>query len=208
MADFRNVPTPWGRSTGGFPMAPGITGYHTPGHGGTKVVKRLNDRIPAGFRAEDGWYEEDCEGNIPFYFFHKDIKTHMTATGMQGFYVTAEEYFAKFTEKYFRDYLESSGYWIPACVHHFGTIYSDEKLEEYGREKLALELARIRRKERRIPPKKGDEVRFAEPIRFKGGYSGSVFTFYERSLFLAPDGQRARIRGWKSLDFETVRKSG
>jgi hypothetical protein len=208
MANFRNVPTPWGRSTGGCRMAEGIVSYHTPGHGGVKAVKRLNDRIPAGFRAEDGWHEEDCEAMIPFYFFHEEIEAYMTATGMQGFSVTAEEYFGRFTKEYLRDYLESSGHWIPACVYHFGTVYSDERLEEYGRERLAAELERIRRKESRVLPKKGDTVMFSEPVRFKGGHAESAFVFEARNLFRTPDGRLASIRNWKSMDFDTVRRSG
>jgi hypothetical protein len=205
MTNYENVPTPWGRSTGGSPLMRGITLYHTPGHGGTKVVKKLNDRIPAGFRNEDGWYEEDVDSHIPFYFFHKEIEAFMTAEGMPGWSVSAEEYFGKYDEPYFRRRLEDSGYWIPACIYHLGTIYPPEKLDGYGRKKLAKALEGIRRKERRVWPKKGDEVLFDEEIRFRGGIEERLFIFCGRSLFLIPTGGYVRILRWKAREFETLR---
>jgi hypothetical protein len=97
MANHENVPTPWGRSQGGSRLAEGITIYHTAGHGGVKVIKKLNQRIPVGFRRSDGWYEEDCDSQIVCYFFYDEIESYMRAHNMPGWSISADEYFSKFT---------------------------------------------------------------------------------------------------------------
>ena len=108
MTNFRNVTTPWGRSQGGSLLAPGITLYHTASHGGVKVIKSQNLQIPAAFRNEDGWYEEDCESLIPFYFRFEQILEHCLQQGLDGWTISAEEYFAKYTKAYFREQVRVS----------------------------------------------------------------------------------------------------
>lgn len=204
MPDYRNVPTPWGKSSSGQRMAPGITLYHTPGHGGMKVVKRLNEQIPAAFRHVNGWYEEDCDAKIVFYFHHDAIKAYMTEHDMPGWSCSAEEYFSKFTKEYFRDNLTSSGYFIPECIHHFGTVYTPEQLDAYGRENLAKEMARIKRLEQRRMPKPGDIVRFDKELRFSNGAYYREFRFLQRSSFRTMQGGLVRISGWRAMDFVTI----
>lgn len=53
--------TPWGQADAAVVYAKGITSYTTPGHGGFKLSKTLNEVIPADARNENGWYEEDSE---------------------------------------------------------------------------------------------------------------------------------------------------
>lgn len=53
--------TPWGEAQGAERYTRGVTSYDTASHGGFKVSKTLNDKIPEILRNEDGWYEEDCE---------------------------------------------------------------------------------------------------------------------------------------------------
>lgn len=53
--------TPWGFSDFKQVYAKGIVFYSTPSHGGFKIDKHLNDRLPDKYRNNDGWYEEDCE---------------------------------------------------------------------------------------------------------------------------------------------------
>lgn len=74
--NYENVITPWGKSQNGYKWMEGITQYGCAGHGGTKVIKKLNDLIPAAFRAENGWYEEDCAAAIPHYFFFDSIRSY------------------------------------------------------------------------------------------------------------------------------------
>jgi hypothetical protein len=133
---MKNVPTPWGRSQGGFLLAPGIKQYHTASHGGIKVNKRLNDTIPVGFRHRRGWYEENGSAVIPLYFFFDDIVGHMLT---EGGWQTDEQ----FTREHYRARLEA--YWIPECIYHFGTVYPPERMQEYGMEKLSVRLDQIRR---------------------------------------------------------------
>ena len=40
----------------------------TPSHGGFKLSAALNLLIPAAFRHDGGWYEEDCDAAIPMFF--------------------------------------------------------------------------------------------------------------------------------------------
>jgi hypothetical protein len=60
--------TPWGPSQTQVKFIRGVNFYSTSSHGGIKVSKSLNNQIPAKWRNEDGWYEEDCEIAIPFTF--------------------------------------------------------------------------------------------------------------------------------------------
>jgi hypothetical protein len=45
----------------------------TPGHGGVKLSAERNRRIPEDARRPGGWYEEDCDCNIPFAVFLDEI---------------------------------------------------------------------------------------------------------------------------------------
>ena len=46
----------------------------TPSHGGIKVYSSYNKLIPEAFRNENGWYEEDCEWAIVYYFLFKELE--------------------------------------------------------------------------------------------------------------------------------------
>lgn len=61
--------TPWGKADHQHELADGIVFYGTPGHGGFKIAPELNAQIPAPFRIESGWYEEDVEWAIPAFVF-------------------------------------------------------------------------------------------------------------------------------------------
>jgi hypothetical protein len=49
---------------------------HTAGHGGVKLSRERQAKVPAYFRCEGGWYEEDCDANIPLLIFEQDIRQH------------------------------------------------------------------------------------------------------------------------------------
>ena len=51
--------TPWGLADGETRRAEGIVSYSTPSHGGMKLCRALNARMPEYMRAPGGWYEED-----------------------------------------------------------------------------------------------------------------------------------------------------
>lgn len=53
--------TPWGKADRKEIIAPGITFYSTPRHGGYKVNKKQRLMMPPQWQNADGWYEEDCE---------------------------------------------------------------------------------------------------------------------------------------------------
>ncbi len=200
MANCENVSTPWGRSQGGSRLAEGITMYHTAGHGGVKVIKKLNQRIPIGFRRSDGWYEEDCDSQIVFYFFYDSIKNHMTATGMPGWSISADEYFGKFPREWFKESIERWN--VAESIYHFGTIYPAEKLDIYGREKLKQELLKLRRKEQQPVPKAGDIIIFDAEITFNnGGERLRQFTLERGNIFFTTYGGRVRIRQWQAMDY-------
>jgi hypothetical protein len=55
------ITTPWGPVESSHCITPGITFYEAPGHGGIKLTPRMNAAMPAMFRQDSGWYEEDCE---------------------------------------------------------------------------------------------------------------------------------------------------
>ncbi len=53
--------TPWGTVEYLTEVAPGIASVSTPGHGGVKLSAARNKLVHPAWRAEGGWYEEDCE---------------------------------------------------------------------------------------------------------------------------------------------------
>ena len=53
--------TPWGDADFVQVIAPGIGWVGTPGHGGVKLSRAMNARMPVYMRLKGGWYEEDCE---------------------------------------------------------------------------------------------------------------------------------------------------
>ena len=145
MLNYEGIWTPWGRSQGGNPYMPGVNFYHTAGHGGLKLHKPLNDEIPAAFRNQEGWYEEDCEFAIPFYFLHGAIRDHCLKHGLQGHTMTAEDWFGKYDQAYYRHVIER--YCRAACVLHFGIDYSDDQLKDCfsSRAELEAEIAELQR---------------------------------------------------------------
>lgn len=64
------VPTtsPWGKVQDAKVLAPGVVAVSTAGHGGIKLDRAANARVPKPFRRPGGWYEEDCEALIPHHF--------------------------------------------------------------------------------------------------------------------------------------------
>lgn len=56
--------TPWGVATAIDVMGEGAAGVTTSGHGGVKLTRELNARIPSALRRSGGWYEEDCDEAI------------------------------------------------------------------------------------------------------------------------------------------------
>lgn len=53
--------SPWGTVDSAIEVAAGILSVSTPGHGGFKLSRALNAKVPAAVRRKGGWYEEDCE---------------------------------------------------------------------------------------------------------------------------------------------------
>lgn len=74
--------TPWGQSDHEVELAPGITFYGTPSHGGIKLSAARDKKIPQAAReyaqqwvgGKAGWYEEDVAANIPWLVFFDEIK--------------------------------------------------------------------------------------------------------------------------------------
>ena len=66
-AHYFNLPdgcpttSPWGGVQDGVRHAEGLYSVSTASHGGIKVDAILNETIPAVFRADEGWYEEDAD---------------------------------------------------------------------------------------------------------------------------------------------------
>lgn len=65
--------TPWGAADHVTDIAAGITAVGTPGHGGVKLTPQRNRQIPSALRESSGWYEEDCEWNIPARYFPEEF---------------------------------------------------------------------------------------------------------------------------------------
>jgi hypothetical protein len=61
--------SPWGRIQHSTQIAEGITSVSTAGHGGIKLSRQRNAKVPKYMRRDGGWYEEDCEWCIPAIVF-------------------------------------------------------------------------------------------------------------------------------------------
>ena len=66
--------TPWGAADYARVIADGIGMVGTPGHGGYKLSRARNARVPAYMRREGGWYEEDCDWCIPYVVFEAELR--------------------------------------------------------------------------------------------------------------------------------------
>jgi len=69
--EYITTATPWGKADSVTRYERGVNFYSTPGHGGFKLSKALNERIPLFIRQESfgglglkGWYEEDEDAQI------------------------------------------------------------------------------------------------------------------------------------------------
>lgn len=60
--------SPWGAIQHEQEIQEGIQFISTARHGGYKLDRKQNAKIPDQFRRKGGWYEEDCEAAIPMYF--------------------------------------------------------------------------------------------------------------------------------------------
>ena len=61
---LRGTHTPWGTSDSQEAIAPGITFYGTPSHGGFKLSPDLIEEVQDYMRDPSGWYEEDVNWAI------------------------------------------------------------------------------------------------------------------------------------------------
>jgi hypothetical protein len=57
--------TPWGRADHVYKLGEGIYSASTSSHGGMHLAPAINALIPKYMRADNGWYEEDCQQAIP-----------------------------------------------------------------------------------------------------------------------------------------------
>lgn len=73
--------TPWGVADNVTNIAPGMAIASTPGHGGMKLSPERNALIPPALRNASGWYEEDCEINIPLHYFPEEWVAQDWVTG-------------------------------------------------------------------------------------------------------------------------------
>lgn len=69
----RYTTSPWGKVQCLYTLAPGIYSVSTARHGGIKLDREHNARMPDGMRCRGGWYEEDCDWCLPFVVFQAEI---------------------------------------------------------------------------------------------------------------------------------------
>lgn len=73
--------SPWGKVQESKVYSDDAVRVHTPSHGGVLISPMMNEKIPEAFRIKEGWYEEDCDWAIPYYFIpevfgHVAVKLH------------------------------------------------------------------------------------------------------------------------------------
>jgi len=66
--------SPWGPIQFVTPIFEGCWGVCTASHGGIKLSRSLNAKVPEYARSKGGWYEEDCDWAIPACVFAEQWK--------------------------------------------------------------------------------------------------------------------------------------
>ena len=61
--------SPWGKVQYVKSFSEGVVLVSTASHGGMKLDRACNAKVPASARRKGGWYEEDCEVAIPILTF-------------------------------------------------------------------------------------------------------------------------------------------
>lgn len=78
------VRSPWGPVQSVKNIGPGIDFVSTASHGGIKLDRLRNFKMPEAFRLKGGWYEEDCEASLVIITFPEcfdaEIVVHAQAT--------------------------------------------------------------------------------------------------------------------------------
>jgi hypothetical protein len=95
--------SPWGKIDHAEQLVPGAFWVGTPSHGGLKLDRTLNARVPDYMRRPGGWYEEDCEWSLAVVALADVLK--------------ADEKVAKWIDK--GDHLRTLRSWFPAEYERF-----------------------------------------------------------------------------------------
>ena len=66
--------SPWGPIQTVSTLIPGLVAVTTASHGGVHASAVLNERVPAQWRRDDGWYEEDCEWAIILWYCRQHLR--------------------------------------------------------------------------------------------------------------------------------------
>ena len=74
--------TPWGKADFVTEIIPGMFRVNAPGHGGIKLSRKLQARMPEYMKEDGGWYEEDSDYAKVFVVFAKEIAEKASGTGM------------------------------------------------------------------------------------------------------------------------------
>ena len=89
--------SPWGAIQSSKQVAEGIEFVGTASHGGFKLDRSRNAKMPAVFRRDGGRYEEDCEVDLVVLSFPELF----TAEQVQAAHKSAKNWFADEYEKHF-----------------------------------------------------------------------------------------------------------
>lgn len=70
---FEGQRTPWGKADHARVIVPGIGIVGTPGHGGIKLDRAHQAKVPSYLKRDGGWYEEDIDWAIPYVLFAEKL---------------------------------------------------------------------------------------------------------------------------------------
>ena len=94
----------WGSIQSVEDLASGVWFVTTAGHGGVKLDRSNNAKIPEPSRVAGGWYEEDCDWCIPFLVLDLDWGTKDKDLVRKIARETAATYHPAFLEEFDRTY--------------------------------------------------------------------------------------------------------
>jgi hypothetical protein len=99
-----NGHSPWGWIQSVSELTEGMWLVSTAGHGGIKLSRQMNAKMPKQLRREGGWYEEDCEAALVVLGFPE----HFTRTQLDDAERSVKNWFPAAYEAYTGTVIPSS----------------------------------------------------------------------------------------------------
>lgn len=219
--------TPWGPAQNVNDYANGLKDVTTSGHGGLRVCKSIQKKLPSIFRRT--WFEEDCESYIVAYFFYDEL--HQVAMETKGTsydnvgvlpYIrntSKEEVFKAFFKWYGGEYdyymkneKRPFSYFIE--LYPFDLVRAQNCYERYTRAYEEMKLNATSKK-KKTTLSDGMTVKFSNAFNFTFNGKKEAISLFKvikdgrRVRFIPKEGAfkdafHAQLTRWRKFDYEIL----